>query len=195
MLRQILCLVGVLLAVQCSAKPQFCGKYDCPQYTVPTKTDDYELRCYQSYKWVRTTVSGFFFRSSKAFMRLFRYIEGENERKMKINMTVPVLMEKEHGLISTKENMSFFIPFVHQANPPRPTSSDVYLKNVPSFCVYVRTFSGLMEWGEWWHYWKLLNALNKDGKSYKKDFYITAGYNSPMTWPWERHNEIWFVKE
>ena len=61
MLRQTLSLVALLLVVsQCSAKPKppFCRDYDCPGYTVKLKTDDYELRCYNSYKWVSTDEKG-----------------------------------------------------------------------------------------------------------------------------------------
>jgi len=198
MLREILCFVAVLLVTQCSAKPQFCRKYDCPEYTVESKTDDYEVRCYRSYRWVTTTVSGTFFTTSKAFMRLFRYIDGANDREIKINMTVPVTMEKSHETFSKKpQNMSFFIPYDHQENPPRPTDSDVYLRTTPRFCVYVRTFAWWMSMGEWWHYWRLQQALKKDGLAdrYIKDYYITAAYNSPMELrPWKRHNEIWFVR-
>jgi len=242
------------LVTQCSAKPQFCRKYDCPEYTVESKTDDYEVRCYRSYKWVTTTMSGndrrandrrqktrmtlprvfrkkdrtsgnkkpfkrlsgyirrakdwtekirktvpVFRRKDKTsgnknpFMRLFGYIQGANDKKEKISMTVPVLTKKDNTSSSTE--MSFFIPFAHQANPPRPTASDVYIENMQPLCVYVRSFGGWMWLSGRSNYAALKNALRNDGleNSYSKNYYYTAGYDSP----WKirnRHNEIWFIK-
>ena len=147
-------------------------------------------------------LSGWILTTNKAFMRLFRYISGDNDKKQKIPMTVPVISKKQHKSKSVfyKANvtMSFFIPTAFQADPPVPTDDNVYIDNKSSFCVYVRSFSGWMWSGKWWNLGKLKAALKKDGlgDAYRKDYYYTAGYNSPMEWRfWERHNEIWFVKK
>ena len=135
-------------------------------------------------------------KSSRAFMRLFHYISGSNVEKEKINMTVPVIMAKKHTFFSFhKETMSFFIPYDHQESPPVPTDSKVRVETLPAFCVYVRSFPGLMFMYEWVQHLQLKAALEKDGKSYNKDYYYAAGYNSPMDSPFKRHNEIWFIKK
>jgi len=128
-------------------------------------------------------------------MRLFRYIKGANDRKQKIKMTVPVINKKQHKSSSASE-MSFFIPFAQQANAPKPTASDVYIQKLQSLCVYVRSFGGWMKFNEQKNKKKLKNALNKDGlgNSYRKDYYYTAGYDSPWKFL-DRHNEIWFIKK
>lgn len=127
------------------------------------------------------------------FMRLFGYIQGANDKKEKINMTVPVINKKDST--SSSIEMSFFIPFAQQANPPRPTASDVYIENMRPLCVYVRSFGGWMWLSGRSNYAELKNALRNDGleNSYSKNYYYTAGYDSP----WKirnRHNEIWFIK-
>ena len=51
-------------------------------------------------------------------------------------MTVPVTMRIQEG--SDTITMSFFIPFEHQANPPTPSSEDVFISEVPEHEVFVR---------------------------------------------------------
>ena len=54
-------------------------------------------------------------------------------------MTVPVTMKVVEG--SDTVTMSFFIPFEHQhdqANPPTPSSGDVFISEVPEHEVFVR---------------------------------------------------------
>ena len=38
--------------------PPFCNGLDCPEYVVKRNGSTYELRCYQSYKWASTVVTG-----------------------------------------------------------------------------------------------------------------------------------------
>ena len=91
--------------------------------------------------------------------------------------------------------MSFFIPDVHQKNPPVPTDSTVRVESLPALCVYVRSFSGWINFfTEWWNHRQLKAALEKDGASYNKDYYYMARYNSLLEF-WNRHNEIWFIKK
>ena len=37
-----------------ASKPDFCGNYDCPSFTLESKTDEYEVRRYEGGKWVTT---------------------------------------------------------------------------------------------------------------------------------------------
>ena len=55
----------------------------------------------------------------------------------KLDMTVPVIRYYQTSPLYMK-NISFFLPFVNQANPPKPTSEDVYNEDWPLMKVYVR---------------------------------------------------------
>ena len=64
------------------------------------------------------------------FMRLFRYISGANEQKVKVPMTVPVLnsVQVTQGpFCAANFTMHFFLPYANQANPPTPTEKTVGL--------------------------------------------------------------------
>lgn len=56
-----------------------------------------------------------------------------------------------------------------------------------------RSFSGYATEKKWLeHAEELTNALDKAGEKYVKDYFITAGYDSPFR-VFERHNEVWFI--
>ncbi|XP_078385067.1 uncharacterized protein LOC144667511 [Oculina patagonica] len=186
--------------------PTFCNSYDCPEfYEVKLNASDYTLRCYsESYRWVTTTVTSENSRQAgrTAFWRLFRYIQGANEEKMKIKMTVPVTNQiqpdtKSESFCKNNFTVSFFIPFKHQKNAPAPSEENVHLTVVKPFCAYVRVYGGYsnMEKVEQ-HYNALVKALNRDGlgDDFSTDVIYTAGYNDPME-VFNRHNEIWLVSK
>jgi hypothetical protein len=73
------------------------------------------------------------------FMRLFHYISGENVDKVKIDMTVPVATDVLKDRNETRRTtMLFFVPFKHQASPPKPTNPKVSIYRMPKTCVYVK---------------------------------------------------------
>ncbi|CAH3191726.1 unnamed protein product, partial [Porites evermanni] len=202
----------VILILRCplviNYYPRFCGDYDCPDFyekKLNVSSKDYTLRCYpKPYKWVSTTFNGRRSRSkqTEAFWRLFRYIQGENEKKMKINMTVPVVMRMELDDTSDsfcKENatMSFFIPFKHQIDAPAPTEENVRLEEVEPFCAYVKVYGG---WSSKWkverNYKALVAALQRDGfgDDFRNDVIYSAGYDDPMKM-FNRHNEVWLISK
>lgn len=60
---------------------------------------------------------------------------------MKIDMTAPVLNEIVKSGDSVNEvriKKHFMMPFHLQANPPRPTDFDVFIRRLPEMNVYVR---------------------------------------------------------
>merc|ERR1711892_1268195 len=69
---------------------------------------------------------------SKAFWRLFEYIDGGNSEAIKIPMTAPVSTRIVPGY-GAKSNFtrSFYIPSSFQEGTPTPINSLVYLEDRP----------------------------------------------------------------
>jgi len=178
-------------------KPKFCHDLNCPEFKVIEETKDYQLREYSGSSWVTTSMTGVDYDSagSRMFMKLFRYISGENDAKKKIEMTCPVIVRVIPGQGPTCENnftMSFFnIPDVQ---PPTPTEDDVYISDLPKLRAYVRSFGGFASMKDWIKEAAELAATLPSDAKYVKDFYYTGGYDAPFTL-FNRHNEIWFIAE
>ena len=138
----------------------------------------------------------------KAFWRLFRYIQGNNEENVRIKMTVPVTMQMQPDETSgsfCKDNytMSFFIPFKHQKDAPAPSAGDVHLTDTEPFCAYVKVYGGYSNDNRVERcYEALVAALKRDGfgDDFRTDVIYSAGYDSSMKF-WNRHNEIWLISK
>ncbi|XP_008297872.1 heme-binding protein 2 [Stegastes partitus] len=199
-------LVGLLLVLTAEAKVgnssllEICSETEqCLLYD-PICKDNYEVRHYESVKWVSTTVKHRFMDMAmvKAFRKLFNYIQGENEAGMKIEMTTPVLVkipDKKIFFEETDYTMSFLLPAEHQMNPPSPTDENVYIHDTPDMKVYVLSYGGwMMSWIDQMKAKKLGEMLDSNKAKYKKGFHYGVGYNSPMKLL-NRHNEVWMVVE
>ena len=128
------------------------------------------------------------------FGKLFKYINGENDQKVKIPMTAPVLVTIE---MSQDKNdtldveMHFFVPPTN-FTVPKPTADKITLVTYPKICTYVRVFRGfqmginknLVDQRR-----KLTKALDKAGLQYGKGVLMYAGYDSPWK-VFNRHNEV-----
>ncbi|KXJ23003.1 heme-binding protein 2 [Exaiptasia diaphana] len=195
--------VFAVCSVAMDEGPSFCRGLDCPHFTVKKNTSDYQERCYQEYKWVSTVVAGYTYKKAvgMGFMRLFDYIEGQNNKSAKIPMTAPVLVQIQPAQGPYCKNnftVNFFVPFAMQENPIPPTSKEVFVSSLPEMCAYVRTYGGfgsntddiLKNAAD------LSEALLKDDlqDTYHKDFYYYAGYDSPFQL-FDRHNDIWFMRK
>ncbi|XP_061556672.1 heme-binding protein 2 [Phycodurus eques] len=172
----------------------------CLMFKVICKTDTYEARHYDAAKWVSTTESywSMDIACMRAFMRLYKYISGENEMGQKIQMTTPVVvkMGEKKWFWQTKEfTVSFLLPREHLANPPVPTNDKVFLSESPAQNVYVRTYSGWMNSLSDCHENEaLMYDLMKNAASFKEDCHFGVGYNSPWTM-FNRRNEVWLMIE
>ncbi|XP_078612516.1 heme-binding protein 2-like isoform X2 [Branchiostoma floridae x Branchiostoma japonicum] len=179
--------------------PAFCNKLECPKYSTVKTTKDYEERIYKAAKWTSTIVSGMEYNPavSEGFMKLFSYIEGNNMKKAVIPMTAPVATKVEHGqgpYCKTNFTVSFFVPFADQADPPEPSAADVFTNPLPQMTAFVKSFGGFAKEKDWTETAQALaESLDNATISYHKDFYYTAGYNSPFQL-FDRHNEVWFIK-
>jgi len=78
------------------------------------------------------------------FMKLFRFISGQNDKGVKVPMTSPVTTLIEPGAGPNCEStftMAFYIPPSFQENTPQPTDSTVSIEERPEFKVFARYHS------------------------------------------------------
>ncbi|XP_040045817.1 heme-binding protein 2 [Gasterosteus aculeatus] len=194
--------VGLLLVLTAEARVgnsselDFCSETDeCCLFDLICRTDDYEVRHYDSVSWVSTNESSLIMEvaNMRAFRRLFTYINENN-----VKMTTPVLLKLSDNTKfwqSGTYTMSFLLPSKHQKNPPKPTDDRVYIETIPDMKVYVRSYGGwMLKIRDQSQAEALTTDLNSVGAKYKRNFHYAVGYNSPMTM-FNRHNEVWYVVE
>ncbi|XP_030645954.1 heme-binding protein 2 [Chanos chanos] len=184
-----------------SSESSFCTETkECLLYNLVCEGDDYEVRHYEPFKVVTAEAESYFMEiaTSRAFMKLFRYITGQNVAGAKIDMTAPVI-------IKTKENrrmwgssvyaVSFVLPSDYQTNPPAPTDESIYFADMPDMHVYVRSYGGwMMDMTARIQSNLLKRQLNSIQASYDTEYHFDVGYNSPMKMT-DRHNEVWYMVE
>lgn len=135
------------------------------------------------------------------FQKLFKYISGQNDRKEKVKMTAPVLMQV--SMDKTKKEtldlrMNFFVPPEQVDTLPNPSAADVKITSVPTMCVYVRWYGGWqMGLNSKMHtkVQELRSALKASGLEgqYDEQSMMFAGYDSPWRL-FNRHNEVMVKK-
>ncbi|GFN85389.1 heme-binding protein 2 [Plakobranchus ocellatus] len=186
-------LAASLVLVNCQSKPEFCKSYDCPLFTSQS-FNGYELRSYGPTTWVGTSrlASSSDSAVNGMFMKLFRYIGGDNAAGQKIKMTVPVLTKVEAvGGGQFRYTMLFYLT---DNTPPAPTESGVEIITMPAKDVYVRTFYKWFFMADNNDYMneadELRLSLDGNGASYAANSYYQTGYTSPW-WPLRKHHEVW----
>ncbi|XP_029946399.1 heme-binding protein 2-like [Salarias fasciatus] len=199
-------LVGFLFVLTAEAKigksvgSSICTETkECLDFDLICETENYEVRHYDSAKWVSTQEESYFMEmaTSRAFRRLFKYITGANANGTKIDMTTPVLIDVKDKPFWKIGNftMSFLLPSEYQEDPPQPTDPSVYLHETPDMNVYVRSYGG---WMTTFTDTSKASGLSQDLKSagakFNKQVHYAVGYNSPMTLL-NRRNEVWFFAE
>lgn len=164
-----------------------------PDYKVLEKDGKLELRLYASLP-VASAPMGDMEEQNGSFMKLFRYIEGDNEAGQKIAMTAPVFMEIASGDAGKDAagRMSFMIPAeVAQKGAPDPTRQDVTLRTLEAGKVAVIRFKGHR------------SALKRENAVARLRAWVTeqgwqtdgepffAYYDPPWTPELLRRNEVW----
>ena len=111
--------------------------YETPEYTVVRADEKFEIRDYPPMTLARTPMASDGMDSS--FMRLFRFIDGGNERSQKIAMTTPVLIDSA----PESRSMSFIVPRkVAESGAPKPSGDKITLTRTESARFAVFRFSG-----------------------------------------------------
>lgn len=147
-----------------------------------------EIRRYEAFKVASTASMG-----GVGFNTLASYLFGANEEKEVMAMTMPVLIDRE----SNEEGaMKFVLPSSVSENPPTPLAGDnVKIEQVAERLVAIKPFPGLATDDEISRQREsLLSVLEGAGLSVANpDEVSVLQYNSPLTLPWRRRNEIALV--
>jgi DNA gyrase inhibitor GyrI len=123
--------VAVMVAIIYAGCATSRAGYKSAPYKVLKQAGQYEVREYPTLAIVQTPMRG----ADDSFMRLFRYIDGQNAATQKIAMTTPVYM--------TGDTMAFVMPEKIPADRvPQPKNSQVALGSIPAGKFAVLRFSG-----------------------------------------------------
>jgi len=184
------------------------GKDDTPiiSYEVLSKAN-IELRVYKELLLVSAPMnnkdnSG----KNQSFMKLFRYISGENISAEKIEMTAPVFMDgkAENGTKipmtapvfmdekgSDEALMSFVLPDRYtMLNAPKPKNPELKLHQLKDYKVAVIRFSGLLSKSNIKKHKQILENWIAEKGYEEAGRPKAAGYNPPFTLPPFRRNEV-----
>jgi hypothetical protein len=176
----LLFLMGLLTLLLQSCKKE---RYESPDYGVIRSEGNFELREYPESMLVTTPMKQH--AGNGAFMRLFRFISGRNERSEKISMTTPVLMSSGEG------TMGFIVPReVARRGVPRPSDPGISVITMPASPYASYRFSGYGNPSTWGKAVDLLEGWMKQEGLKASGTPLYAGYNPPWTPGFLRRNEI-----
>ncbi|MEM9140506.1 MAG: heme-binding protein [Pseudomonadota bacterium] len=169
-----------------------------PKFTQISKSDPFEIRDYPQLVLVKTSMET----DNDSFMRLFRYISGQNSGEREIAMTAPVL-ETQAGteiamtapVLRSEEGGKTEMAFILTDNftpetAPLPNDPAVTLATIPPRRVAVVNFSGRVDDEMAAEYTAQLQAWIEDQGLTATGPAELAQYNPPWTVPALRRNEI-----
>jgi hypothetical protein len=178
---------------------------ESPKYAVVYKDEIVEYRQYESYLIAETFVdnsSSYRSASNEGFMRLFRYITGNNSGQSDIEMTAPVqqtaasediAMTAPVQRVETPEgwNIAFMLPSKFtMATAPLPTDERIVLRPVPGQLMAVVRYSGRWTEGNYEkHKAQLLEGLESTAVE-SIGVVESAAYDAPYVLPFLRRNEV-----
>ncbi|MCP4080247.1 MAG: heme-binding protein [Planctomycetaceae bacterium] len=163
--------------------------YESAEYSVLSADGSFEIREYPDL-WLAATQSSIDAQGGDGgFMRLFRYISGNNDQDQKIAMTTPVFMEQEAS--GSGEQMGFVLPKTVAAGEiPEPSQASVELRKRDGGKFAVLRFAGrtdgqAMSEAET----KLRKWMQEQGLSGQNTAEM-AGYDPPWIPGMFRRNEV-----
>lgn len=178
-------------------------------YSVVSTDGQFEVRDYAPTVVAETRIkAGFKQAGNQAFRRLFGYISGANESRVKISMTAPVVSELDLQDKSTGEKIAMTAPVLSQRdgdayryrfvlpakfkidNAPSPSNPEVTLISVPGARVATYRYSGINSADKQTTNAKKLLAWVESQGLVPKSAPRWAGYNSPWALPPLRRNEV-----
>ncbi|CAL4083103.1 unnamed protein product [Meganyctiphanes norvegica] len=167
-------------------------------HTVTRTAKGYEERQYGSLKYACRRQTGAFNDQDQTsiFLALFNYINGENNKGIEMDMSVPVSIEVFKNITTTVYNACFYIDPKHQNSPPTPQDADTFIMERPPITLFTRRFGGFADTEEEWTSaaQKLRKLVEQGGDSVRQDIMYWNAYDSPIKF-WSRRNEVWLVKQ
>lgn len=168
--------------------------YETAEYKVIESDGKFEVREYPDLMLVATTTKLDNQGRDGSFMRLFRFISGENQSEQKISMTTPVFMENDKA--ESRVQMGFVMPKdVASKGVPAPTGEQVDIRKRAGGRFAVVRFPGQLTSKRAkeaeaslraWMATKGLVAADSPDQSGVE----TAGYDPPFTPGPLRRNEV-----
>ncbi|CAA7396365.1 unnamed protein product [Spirodela intermedia] len=104
--------------------PSNCRTLECPSYEVIYSQKDFEIRRYPKAVWVSTpplTSRTYREAADRGFNFLFAYINGRNDRGVRVDMTAPALVDITPAKRPSSNStfvVRFFVPRKFQKSPP-----------------------------------------------------------------------------
>jgi hypothetical protein len=144
----VYCFVSIAVAVVAffGWKVTARNAYESAEYTVVESTSSFELREYPDLMMATTGTRFESQGDDGSFMRLFRYISGENDDEQKVAMTTPVFMEPESSINEGRGQMGFVIPHDIPADDvPQPSADGVQIRKRAGGRFAVIRFTGRMD--------------------------------------------------
>jgi effector-binding domain-containing protein len=161
------------------------GFYETADYHVIEKDGSIELRQYDTF-YVASTKTRIDNRQSSGFNNVFNYISGQNNRKEKISMTVPVLTTVEEDYLIT----SFVVPSKYHGDIPQPLSTNVFIEEISEGLFIAIRFSGSWTKENYDKYdQQLMNYIQEKGYQIDSKRYVFR-YQGPFIPSFFRRNEI-----
>jgi len=158
-------------------------------YKVVKVEGDFELREYQTLHLAKVTMPSSDKRSQKmdgGFRKLFRFIDGQNERSEKISMTTPVIVE--HG--DKESSMSFVMPVASVTKGLPVPKGEVKLDKIPAVKIAALRFSGVSDAVKEAEKLQALQAWVKKQGVVAAGTPLFAFYDPPWTLSFMRRNEV-----
>jgi len=194
-----------MLALATAAEAEMHKGYETPDYTVERTDGAVELRRYGSHIAAQVVIAGS--RSAAigaGFRVLAGYIFGKNASKAKVAMTVPVAQAPSETISMTtpvtqtgKDGewvVQFMMPGAYTLETlPKPLDPSISFVTVPGSRQAVLRFSGLPQTAalaqkaEELQVWAAAQGVALGAGPF---YYF---YDSPMTLPWNRRNEVAFL--
>ncbi len=193
-----------LLALSLFGFSSFSYGIEKPKYEVVFSSDEVEYRLYQPYIVATTTVeesSSYSKAANEGFMRLFRYISGDNRSSKSLSMTAPVQQKTGQKISMTSPvqqseggsgwEISFMLPSDFTLETaPTPENSAIQVRPVPARLMAVMRYSGRWSEKNFNKYEGKLRQLLAEAGVTITGLAESAVYNPPFVPPFMRRNEV-----
>jgi DNA gyrase inhibitor GyrI len=179
---------------------------ETPPYRLVKRDHDIEIRDYDSYIFAQTEVHPDFKNALySGFIKLFNYFSGNNVKKVKIPMTIPLSEEQipvpekipmtmpvtAEKTTANTYMISFIMPSKYTMETlPEPDDTSITFKQVPAHRAAVIKFNGSLDERLAERKMEELNAWLAKNNLKPRSNFIMAQYDPPWISGFMRHNEI-----